>query len=135
MSTNPQLQTAIDLLADKAAGETARIAACHDLGQLSGKEPIDALVAALSDADVGVRWAAAEALRHHGPAAVEAVLSELATKPADSRLYESAHRVLSGTSDPIVKPVLTALDDPVSSDSETPFAAYKAVGEWRKQRK
>ncbi len=134
MSANPQLQTAIDLLADKTAGETARIAACHDLGQLSGKEPIDALVAVLTDADVGVRWAAAGALRHQGPAAIEAVLSELATKPADSRLYESAHHVLSGTGDPIVKPVLKALNDPVSSDSETPFAAYKAVGEWRKNR-
>ena len=134
MSANPQLQAAIDLLTDKTAGETARIAACHDLGQLSGKDSLAALVAALSDADVGVRWAAADALRHHGPAATVAVLSELATKPADSRLYESAHRVLSGTGDPIVKPVLKALDDPVSSDSETPFAAYKAVGEWRKNR-
>ena len=134
MSVNPQSQAATTLLADKTAGETARIGACHELGQLSGKKPIDALVAALSDADVGVRWAAVDALRHHGPAATEAVLSELATKPADSRLYESAHRVLSGTNDPIVKPVLKALDGPVSSDSETPFAAYKAVGEWRKNR-
>ena len=134
MSTNPDLQTNIQILADKTAGETARIDACHELGQLSGKEAVTALVAALSDADVGVRWAAADALRHHGPAATEAVLSALVTQPADSRLYETAHRVLSGTGDPIVKPVLEALSDPISSDSETPLAAYKALGEWRKRR-
>jgi len=133
MSPNPDLQINIQVLSDKSAGETARINACHELGQLSGKEAVTALVAVLADADVGVRWAAADALRHHGPAATEAVLSALVTQPADSRLYESAHRALSGTGDPIVKPVLKALSDPISSDSETPLAAYKALGEWRKR--
>ena len=131
MNENPQLQTAISLLADKTAGETARIGACHQLGQISGQEAIDALVVALSDSDVGVRWAAADALRHHGSSATEAVLSALVRQPADSRLYESARHVLSGSGDPLVKPVLKALDDPISSDSETPHAAYRALGEWR----
>jgi HEAT repeat protein len=134
MSPNPDLQTNIKILADKTAGETARIDACHELGQLSGKEAVAALVTALADADIGVRWAAADALRHHGPAATEAVLSALVTQPADSRLYETAHRMLAGTGDPLVKPVLKALADPISSDSETPLAAYNALGEWRKKR-
>ncbi len=133
MSTKPQLQTAITQLADKTAGEAERVDACHELGQMSGQEAINALVSTLSDSDVGVRWAAADALRHHGPSATEAVLSELVTTPADSRLYESAHRALSGTGDPLVKPVLQALEDPVSSGSETPLAAYKALGEWREK--
>lgn len=133
MNENPQLHIAINRLADKTAGEAARIGACHELGQMSGQEAINALVTALSDSDVGVRWAAADALRHHGPFATEAVLSELVTQPADSRLYESAHRALSGCGDPLVQPVLEALDDPISADSETPIAAYKALGEWREK--
>lgn len=133
MTANPQLLTAITRLADKSASETKRIDACHQLGQVSGQEAIDALVTALSDSDVGVRWAAADALRHHGPAATEAVLSALVTHTADSRLYESAHHALLGSGDPIVKPVLKALDDRTSSGSETPLAAYKALGEWRKK--
>ncbi len=133
MSANPQLQAAVTQLADKSASEADRIGACHELGQMSEQEAIKALVTALSDSDVGVRWAAADALRHHGPSATKAVLSELATKPADSRLYESAHRALSGSGDPIIKPVLKALNDHIGSDSETPLAAYKALGEWRKK--
>lgn len=133
MSVNPQLQDAITQLADKSAGEADRVSACHELGQISDQQAINALVTALSDSDVGVRWAAADALRHHGPAGTEAVLSELVTQPADSRLYESAHRALSGSGDTIITPVLQALDDPISSDSETPLAAYKALGDWREK--
>jgi HEAT repeat protein len=133
MNENPQLRKAIDLLADKTAGETARIGACHQLGQMSGQEAIGALVAALSDADVGVRWAAADALRHHGPAATEAVLAALVRQPSDSRLYESARHALSDSGDPLVKPVLKALADPIGSGSETPLAAYRVLKEWREK--
>lgn len=133
MSSNPKLQTAISQLADKSAGEAERVDACHSLAKISGQESINALVTALSDSDIGVRWAAADALRHHGPSGIEAVLSELVTQPADSRLYESAHHALSGSGDPIIKPVLKALDDKISSDTETPLAAYKALGDWREK--
>ena len=133
MSANPKLLTAITQLADKSASESKRVGACHELGQMSGKEAINALVTALSDSDVGVRWAAADALRHHGPSGTEAVLSALVTQPADSRLFESAHHVLSASGDTIIKPVLKALDDRTGSDTATPLAAYKALGEWRKK--
>ena len=128
-------QPYIDIVTNENADESDRIDACHVLGHILGKEVVDALVSVLADKDSGVRWAACEALIQHRTAAVEPILSELATKPEDSRFYSSAHHVLTSIVDPtvrkIIEPVVKALEEPAGSEVTVPVAAYKALGELR----
>lgn len=128
-------QSYIDIVTDKNAGELDRVDACHELGHISSKASVDALVFVLDDMDAGVRWAACEALIQLQTAAVEPILSELVTTPEDSRFYSSAHHVLTSIVDPtvrqILRPVVDALEEPAGSEVTVPVAAYKALGELR----
>lgn len=104
---------------------------------LCDPESASALVEALGDERIGVRWLAAEgliALEHEGLGPLFAAL--LDAKNAD-RLGEGAHHVLHDLSKKLgdwFLPVLHAIDDAEPSIA-VPIAAFAALQEWKQQRK
>jgi len=84
----------------------------------------------MKDDSVAVRWAAAATLRHFGNDMLEPLLRALATQPADSRFYESAHHALTRFGNPVIEkslaPVLEALTHPGAA-AFVPAAAMDAL--------
>lgn len=108
--------------------------AAKALGEIGDPHAADALVDALDDEDVGVRWVAADALVGLGGNALEPVLRAVMSHADDIWLREGAHRVLKVLAQrgygPITMPVLRALED-IEPAIEAPFAAYEALHKFR----
>lgn len=108
--------------------------AAKALGEIGDPHAADALVDALDDEDVGVRWVAADALVNLGGNALEPMLKAVISHSDDIWLREGAHRVLKVLAQrgyqPIVMPVLRALED-IEPAIEAPFAAYEALLKYR----
>ena len=107
-----------------------RITAIHALVHSRDEKTIGALIELLKDDNFDVRWAASTALRKYGAEMLGQFLTVLATHPADSRLYESAHRVLNHFGAPqieaILEPVIAALKEP-GAFAAVPVAAKEAL--------
>jgi hypothetical protein len=88
-------------------------------------DQVSRLIAALKDADMGVRGGAAEALGGIGAPAVEPLLAVL--KDRDTRVRDSAANVLGGIKDPrAVGPLIAALKD---ADAHVRWGAVVALGQ------
>ncbi len=135
MTTPPALSTALATLQKSDATESELVDAIHVLGRHTISEATEALIPFLSHRSYGVRWAAAEALLHHGESGVIRLLEELETN-TDPRLFESAHHVLKRIPGPALKkavqPVLEALEGPAPS-SYAAIAARKVLEVLRKK--
>lgn len=100
------------------------------LGQCTSPAVLTALVAALSDRDEGVRWAAAATLARRDLAGTEALLRRLASRELAPEMRRVAAHVLRHLHDVMIRqtvaPVVQALD---SSDYQvaTPLAAAAAL--------
>lgn len=107
-----------------------RITAIHTLVRSRDKRTIGAFIDLLKDDNFDVRWATSTALRKYGEDMLGQLLDVLATHPADSRLYESAHRVLNHFGAPqieaILEPVVVALKES-GSFASVPVAAKEAL--------
>jgi HEAT repeat protein len=86
---------AIAILQDQHLPENQRTDAARFLATDTSEESIAALVAALSDADHGVRWAAGSALALLGDAAMPAMLSALLQPNVDKTLRDGVRHVLT----------------------------------------
>ncbi len=94
---------------------------------------VKALVQALGDDDLGVRWAAGAALSQIGVDALPQLLDAL-TDPScagDSRVRSGAHRVLlhladNGGDTPAVRAMIKALEGPASD-----LATMEEAAHWR----
>ena len=135
MTSPPAIATALATLRKSDATESELVDAIHILGRYSASEATDALIPFLSHRSYGVRWAAAEALLHHGEPGVIRLLEELETN-TDPRLFESAHHVLKRIPGPMLKkavqPVIEALEGPAPS-SYAAVAARKVLDALRKE--
>ena len=111
---------------DTARTEDERTSAIHALGRLPADESIPTLIALMKDDALSVRWTAATVLRKYGRSMLVPLLRALATQPADSRFYESAHRALVRFGDPeieaILEPVLNALSQSGAAEAVPPTA-------------
>jgi len=107
---------AIVILQDQQLPENQRTDAAHFLATDTSDESIKALVAALSDADHGVRWAAGTALALLGEPAMHAVLSALLEPHVDKTLRDGVRHVLTDNSSANVRqlsvPLIKALKGP-----------------------
>ncbi|RME82918.1 MAG: HEAT repeat domain-containing protein [Caldilineae bacterium] len=123
----------IEMLRDPNATVNDRVDACHKLGLASGREAIEALIQSLDDDSVSVRWAAAEALLHHGYNVLEPLLQALSTRHS-TYLYEGAHHILVRIPGPatraVLQPVIDALES-VGASAAVPVAASRALAELR----
>lgn len=88
-------QQAIAALQNTRLSEAEREQGIHYLRDNRSSEGIEALVAALQDADAGIRFAAGNALAGLGDAAMPALLQALAQPGNDILLRSGAHRVIS----------------------------------------
>lgn len=109
-------EQAVAVLKDSSLPELERADAAHFLQDHPTAEAIDALVAALTDVDHGVRWAAGSALAHIGEPAMPALLWALAQPNTSKVLRDGAHHVVTDNSSPRVvnlcQPLLQALKGP-----------------------
>jgi HEAT repeat protein len=107
---------AILILQDQHLPENQRTDAAHFLATDASAESIAALVAALSDADHGVRWAAGSALALLGEPAMPAVLSALLQPNVDKTLRDGVRHVLTDNRSANVRqlsvPLVKALKGP-----------------------
>jgi HEAT repeat protein len=107
---------AILVLQDQHLPENQRTDAVHFLATDASAESIAALVAALSDADYGVRWAAGSALALLGEPAMPAVLGALLQPHVDKTLRDGVRHVLTDNRSPNVRqlsvPLVKALKGP-----------------------
>ena len=107
---------AILILQDQHLPENQRTEAAHFLATDATADGIAALVAALSDADHGVRWAAGSALALIGEPAMPAVLSALLQPNVDKTLRDGVRHVLTDNSSANVRqlsvPLIKALKGP-----------------------
>jgi HEAT repeat protein len=107
---------AIAILQDQHLPENQRTDAARFLATDTSDESIAALVAALSDADHGVRWAAGSALALLGDAAMPAMLSALLQPNVDKTLRDGVRHVLTDNRSAHVRqlsaPLVKALKGP-----------------------
>ncbi len=107
---------AILLLQDPHRPENQRTDAVHFLASDASAESIAALVAALNDADHGVRWAASSALALLGEPAMPALLNALIHPGVDKILRDGVRRALTENRSPKVRelsvPLIKALKGP-----------------------
>jgi HEAT repeat protein len=103
-------------LQDQHLPENQRTDAARFLATDTSDESIAALVAALSDADHGVRWAAGSALALLGDAAMPAMLSALLQPNVDKTLRDGVRHVLTDNRSANVRqlsaPLVKALKGP-----------------------
>ncbi|MEZ4662566.1 MAG: HEAT repeat domain-containing protein [Caldilineaceae bacterium] len=85
---------AIAVLDQPAGSSTEREDAIHFLHNHPSPEGAERLVAALSDDDTGVRWAAAQGLIDYGERALPPLLRALAQNAGNSNLRIGAYQVL-----------------------------------------
>ena len=88
------VEEAITVLEQPIGASIAREDAIHFLRNHPSDEGAERLVAALSDDDAGVRWAAAQALIDYGEQALRPLLRALTQRAGDYNLREGAHHVL-----------------------------------------
>lgn len=110
------VEQAVAALKNPSLAEIERSDAAHYLQDYPTSEAIDALVAALTDVDHGVRWAAGSALAYIGEPAMHTLLWALAQPDTSKVLRDGAHHVLTDNSSPKVQelcqPLLRALRGP-----------------------
>lgn len=108
-------QAILDLQNQQLA-EHQRTEAAHVLAADATADSVAALVAALSDADPGVRWAAGSALALIAEPAMPAVLSALLQPNVDKALRDGVRHVLTDNSSANVRqlsvPLIKALKGP-----------------------
>ena len=129
--TNAQ---AIAALQDMRLPESQRTEAAHFLVTDPTSDGIAALVAALSDGDHGVRWAAGTALAHIGEPAMNTLLNALIGPNVDKTLRDGARHVLTDNSSAHVRelsvPLVKALKGP-EADIATMQEALKLLPAFR----
>ena len=126
-------QEAVTILNDSSRATFDREKAIHFLKeQTLSQVEMDALVNALSDDEVGVRWAASVALAAHGRSVLPTILHALVQSNCNSLLCASVHHILhdNATSDLRVeaKELLQALKGPASD-----VAAMDVAFKWLQQ--
>ena len=106
------------------------------LGLIRDPASAAALVQALEDDMLEVRWAAADGLLALERDGLVALLRGLIARSGSIRLRESAHRILSrtahGEDGPILRPVLEALES-TAPMAALPIAAYTALNSLKGQ--
>lgn len=85
---------AVSILEQPSQTAREREDAIRFLSNHPSEEGAERLVAALSDDDAGVRWAAAHALIEYGAVALRPLLRALTERSGDFNLREGAHHVL-----------------------------------------
>jgi HEAT repeat protein len=107
---------AIAALQNTRLPENQRADAAHFLEAGPTSDGIAALIAALTDNDHGVRWAAGAALAHIGEPAMPALLQALIGSDVDKTLRDGARHVLTDNSSQRVRelsvPLIKALKGP-----------------------
>ncbi len=100
------------------------------LGEINHPDAAPALVTALGDSEMDIRWLGGEGLLALGRAGVEPLLQELTQRGGDLQLRQGAHHVvremLRRGRDPYLATVLDALEGPAAEDSVPP-AALRAL--------
>lgn len=121
---------AIAALQNPRLPENQRTDAAHFLATASTPDGITALIAALTDGDHGVRWAAGAALANIGEPAMPALLHALAGAGVDKMLRDGARHVLTDNSSVRVRelsvPLIKALKGP-EADIATMQEALKLL--------
>lgn len=112
-------EEAIAIVKDSRLPERQREDAVHYLREYPTPEGMEALVAALSEDNGGVRWACSEALAQLGEQALPALLRALSRSAEDSLLREGALHVLRRNVSPRVRrqarELIAALRGPAAS--------------------
>ena len=88
------IEEALAIFSDPNRSELEREKALEMLKGFPSDEVIAALIAALHDPDVGVRWSASEVLALMGDSALKPLLLELASTRNDVNLRNSALHIL-----------------------------------------
>ena len=119
-----ELEKLIAQAKNTSLSEEERTAAIHAMVRFPAEEAAPALIDLLDDNALSVRWAAASTLRKFGRAMLPYLLRAIATRPADTNFYESAHHALVRFGDPAIEKIL----DPVLKElKQTPAASKAAV--------
>lgn len=115
--------------ASRTGSWQVRWEATKALAEIDAESTIPPLVAALHDGE-GIRWIAAERLKHLGRPAAEAVLRELVSHANSVGLCNGAHHMLNEVDDlelrEMVAPVVVALGE-IDRAEAAPVAAYTAL--------
>lgn len=109
---NEAVPTLVDALSDSR--QLVKQEAINALEAIGDDAAAQGLVQALEDEDFGIRWLAAEALAHLGPAGLRPVLTALAHENGPSWIRDGAQHVLHFYTGDLNKPLeqlLNALDD------------------------
>ena len=126
----PSVEYLVRSLNDKS--QTVRWESAKALGQIIDPRSIDALVKALQDRLFDVRWLAAEALIAIGNKSVKPLLQAIIDNPDREYIREGAHHIFhdlrGGQYGDILKPVITAMEDPTFT-LDIPLLARKALEE------
>ena len=121
------VEQAIAVLKDTSQDELVRNDAIKYLQEDGSPEAIDALISAMTDDDLGVRWAAGDALAKLGSRAAPAVLRAMLTPVDDDRFREVAYHVFKDNSDLMIRseaePLVRALKDTTTDIDELTEAA------------
>jgi HEAT repeat protein len=111
--------------------KVVRWEAARTLQETEDPQAAPALVAALDDPELGVSWAAGEALIALGRGALPPLLEALSERPYSNALYMRAHHVLhelaADHGDGPLREVLNALGGVTTAQDRVPVAAYKAL--------
>ena len=122
----PAVEPLIAALKDKDSD--VRYAAAKALGEIKDPRAVEPLIAALKDESSSVRRAAAEALGKIGdPRAVEPLIA--VPKDYYSGVRYAVTKALVKIGAPAVEPLIAALKDKDSKDSDVRQAAAEALGE------
>ena len=121
------LEQAIAVLKDTQQDELVRTDAIKFLKEDGSQEAIDVLISVLTDDDLGVRWAAADALAKLGAKAAPSVLRALLAPYNDDRFREVAYHIFKDNSDLLIRseaePLVAALKDTTTDIDELTEAA------------
>ncbi len=100
---------AILVLQNQRLPEHQRTEAAHFLASDPTPDALSALVAALSDADHGVRWAAGTVLAEIGDPAIPVLLNALIQPGVDKTLRDGVRHVLTDNRSPKVRQLSVSL--------------------------
>jgi HEAT repeat protein len=106
-----------------------RFRATCTISRIGGRQAIPALLEALEDVDIGVRWLAGEALACQEDEVLEPLLQNLVHKPIDASLREGTLHVLARFQRRALRAVAPVVEALKSVDYAifAPMAAYKVL--------
>lgn len=126
-------QELVAIVNDTARPILEREKAIHALqGQSLGPTEIDALINALSDNAVGVRWAAGVALAARGRSVLPAVLHALIQPTCNSLLCASVHHILHDNASPELRTEAAELLDALEGPAPD-VTAMDVAAQWLQQ--